>query len=121
MKHATLTNGTVTGLYAVPQWFPTVEVPDHVQIGWTQTEQGWEAPPAPGKRWPNAAAFLGEFELAELAAIELSTHPTVAALRLLLGVWPGEVWQGDARIQLSLAALVEATILTPERLDELTA
>lgn len=119
MKHASIANGVVVGIYAVAQSFPTIEIPDHVQLGWMQTEDGWEAPPATGKRWPNSAAFLSDFTLAELAALELSTNPTLAALRLLLSVWPGEVWEGDTRIQLGFTALVDAGILTAERRTQL--
>jgi hypothetical protein len=63
------------------------------------------------KTWPNAAAFLSEFSLPELAAISLSTDPTIAALRLLLASWAADVWSDDPRIQLGLAKLVETGII----------
>jgi len=63
------------------------------------------------KTWHNAAAFLGEFSLEELAAISLSLDPTVAALRLLLASWAADVWSDDPRIQLGLAKLVETGII----------
>jgi hypothetical protein len=67
------------------------------------------------KTWPNAAAFLSEFSLEELAAISLSTDPTIAALRLLLASWPADVWSDDARIQLGLSKLVETEIIDETR------
>jgi hypothetical protein len=63
------------------------------------------------KTWPNAAAFLGEFSLPELAAISLSTDPTIAALRLLLASWTADIWSDEPRIQLGLAKLVETGII----------
>ena len=67
------------------------------------------------KTWPNAAAFLGEFTMPELAAIELSTDPTIAALRLLLASWPADVWSDDPRIIMGLDALVSAEIIDEAR------
>ncbi len=67
------------------------------------------------KIWPNAAAFLGEFIMPELAAISLSTDPTVAALRLLLASWPSDVWSDDPRIVGGLAALVDSGITAGTR------
>jgi hypothetical protein len=73
------------------------------------------------KTWPNAAAFLSEFSLPELAAISLSTDPTIAALRLLLASWPADVWSDDPRIVMGLAALVSAGIIDETRSAEITA
>jgi hypothetical protein len=67
------------------------------------------------KTWPNAAAFLGEFSLNELAAISLSIDPTIAALRLLLASWTADIWSDEARIQLGLAKIVEAGIINETR------
>jgi hypothetical protein len=67
------------------------------------------------KTWPNAAAFLGEFTMPELAAISLSLDPTIAALRLLLASWPADVWSDDPRIQMGLDALVSAGVIDSER------
>ena len=67
------------------------------------------------KTWENAAAFLDEFELTELAAISLSSDPTVAALRLLLASWPKDVWSDDPRIVMGLAKLVEVGIIDETR------
>lgn len=72
------------------------------------------------KIWPNAAAFLGEFIMPELAAISLSTDPTVAALRLLLA-WPADVWSDDPRIVMGLTALVSAGIIDETRKAEIIA
>jgi hypothetical protein len=73
------------------------------------------------KTWPNAAAFLGEFSMPELAAISLSTDPTVAALRLLLASWPSDVWSDDPRIIMGLGALVSAGIIDETRSAEIVA
>jgi hypothetical protein len=73
------------------------------------------------KIWPNAAAFLGGFSMPELAAISLSTDPTVAALRLLLASWPSDVWSDDPRIVMGLGALVSAGIIDETRSAEIVA
>jgi hypothetical protein len=73
------------------------------------------------KTWPNAAAFLGQFTMPELAAIELSTDPTIAALRLLLASWPADVWSDDPRIVMGLDALESAGIITEARRGEIVA
>ena len=73
------------------------------------------------KTWPNAAAFLNEFTMPELAAIELSTDPTIAALRLLLASWPADVWSDDPRIIMGLDALETAGIISAERRAEIVA
>lgn len=67
------------------------------------------------KTWNNASLFLAEFSLEELAAISLSTDPTIAALRLVLASWSGHIWSDDQRIQLGLSKLVELNIITEER------
>lgn len=45
MKHATTTDGTITGVitgvFATPQPFPTVQVPDHVGTGWQRVNGTW--------------------------------------------------------------------------------
>lgn len=75
----------------------------------------------PQKTWPNASAFLAEFSIEEKAAISLSTHPVIAALRLDLLSWPGEVWSNDERIRMGMDALVEANILPEFRRQEILA
>lgn len=64
------------------------------------------------KKWANAADFLGEFSLEQMAAISLSTNPTIAALRLLLASWPSDVWSDDPRILMGLDQLVGDGILS---------
>lgn len=70
------------------------------------------------KTWPDAAAFLAEFSIEQLAAISLSTNPTVAALRLLLASWPADVWSDDPRIILGLGELVSDGIITAQEANE---
>ena len=67
------------------------------------------------KTWPNAALFLAEFSMPELAAIELSLDPTIAALRLLLASWPADIYSDDPRIIGGLDALVSAEIIDEAR------
>ena len=71
------------------------------------------------KTWVNAAGFLGEFSMPELAAISLSVDATVAALRLLLLSWPADVWSDDPRIVMGLAALVSAGIIDETRKSQI--
>ena len=59
--------------------------------------------------------------MTELAAISLSTDPTVAALRLLLLAWPADVWSDDPRIVGGLAALVASGIINETRKAEIIA
>jgi hypothetical protein len=94
-----------------------------------RVERQWQAVPIPPdelaararKIWTDAAAFLAEFSMTELAAIELSTDATIAALRLLLASWPKDVWSDDPRIVMGLAALVSAGIIDETRSAEITA
>jgi len=67
------------------------------------------------KVWPNTQAFLAEFTIAELAGIGLSTDPTIAALRLMLSVWSGQIYSDDQRVETGLAALHLAGIITADR------
>jgi hypothetical protein len=69
------------------------------------------------KIWSNTQAFLSEFTMEEMAAIALSTDPTVAALRLLLSVWFSEVRSNDPRVMTGLNALQSSGILTAERIN----
>lgn len=73
------------------------------------------------KTWKNAAAFMAEFTMPELASVSISQDPTVAALRLLLSAWPSDVWSDDPRIQMGLAALVSTGIIDETRKAELLA
>jgi len=65
--------------------------------------------------WPNTQAFLAEFSLAEMAGIGLSTDPTIAALRLMLSVWAGQIYSDDPRVVTGIDAIEAAGILTAER------
>ena len=73
------------------------------------------------KTWPNAAMFLAEFTMPELAAIELSLDPTIAALRLLLASWPADIYSDDPRIIGGISALVAAGIIDEARRAEIVA
>jgi hypothetical protein len=73
------------------------------------------------KSWDNSSMFIQEFTLTEMAAISLSQDPTVAALRLLLSTWFGEVWSDDPRVQSGLSALIDSGIINEARRDEILA
>ena len=69
------------------------------------------------KIWDTSADFIAEFTLEELAAVQLSTNATIAALRLILAAWRAPVWSDDPRIQLGLATMVSENLITTERRD----
>jgi hypothetical protein len=71
------------------------------------------------KRWPDAEAFVAEFTLPEMAAIGLSTEPTIAALRFLLSSWRSQVISDDPRVQAGLDALVQTAIISEQRRAEI--
>lgn len=73
------------------------------------------------KVWPNSSLFLQSFTFPEMAGISLSTDPTIAALRLLLTAWAGEVWSDDPRIQMGMQALVASGIINQARADDILA
>ena len=73
------------------------------------------------KSWDNSSMFIQEFTLTEMAAISLSQDTTVAALRLLLSTWFGEVWSDDPRVQSGLSALISSGIINEARRDEILA
>jgi hypothetical protein len=73
------------------------------------------------KSWDNSSMFVQEFTLTEMAAISLSQDTTVAALRLLLSTWFGEVWSDDPRVQSGLSALINSGIINEARRDEILA
>lgn len=66
------------------------------------------------KTWDSPASFLGEFSMEQIAAISLSTDPTIAALRLFMAAWKGEVWSDDPRVVAGISATVSVGIITPE-------
>jgi len=73
------------------------------------------------KTWISSADFIAEFTLEELAAVQLSTNPTIAALRLILAAWSKPVWSDDPRIQLGLSTMVSESLITTERSTEILA
>lgn len=92
---------------------PTAAEMDAARV---RAEAALAAALTPGaKRWPSVQEFTAEFGFEELAAVSLSTHPTIAAMRMILATWRGEVHADDARVQAGLGACVEAGILTAER------
>jgi hypothetical protein len=100
----------------------TQHAPEWIEGAWVVRDLTPEELAALARKvWPNASAFLAEFTMPELAAIELSTDPTIAALRLLLASWPADVWSDDPRIVMGLAALVSAGIIDETRSAEIVA
>lgn len=100
--------------------YASLEWDDPVQTKPTEAEleTAWrelQAAAAARKVWRNAQAFVAEFTPAEVAGIALSAAPVVAAMRFKLTTWFGEIHSDDADVLAGLDALVEATILTPER------
>lgn len=78
-------------------------------------------PPPPNyKIWGNAQAFMAELTMPEKVEIALSTDATIAALRLELSTWFSEVHSNDPRVIAGLDKLVELSILTETRKDEIT-
>lgn len=73
------------------------------------------------KRWANGEDFLQEFTMQEMAGISLSTDVTIAALRILLAVWNGEVWSDDPRVVAGLDAVESAGIINADRKAEILA
>ena len=71
------------------------------------------------KVWENASAFIQEFSLEEMASISLSQDPVIAALRLLLSTWFGEVWSDDPRVINGLDSLVTSGIIDENRRQEI--
>jgi hypothetical protein len=71
------------------------------------------------KVWENASAFVQEFSLQEMASISLSQDPVIAALRLLLSTWFGEVWSDDPRVVNGLDSLVTSGIIDENRRQEI--
>ena len=71
------------------------------------------------KVWENASAFIQEFSLQEMASISLSQDPVIAALRLLLSTWFGEVWSDDPRVINGLDSLVISGIIDESRRQQI--
>lgn len=81
----------------------------------TQEEAEAARAAASRKIWTDSAAFLAEFSMEQIAAISLSTDPTIAALRLFMAAWKGEVWSDDPRVVAGLDACLSASIITQEQ------
>ena len=80
----------------------------------------WVIPPKPDcKQWANVQYFMDEFTVEEKAQIALSTDPMIASLRLTLTTWLSDISSNDPRVSLGLSKLVEAGILTPERVQQI--
>lgn len=84
---------------------------------WAQAEFEAQLPPA--RQWPDVQAFVAEFTLEELAAIELSQAAQIAALRMKLKTWQSAVHADHPLVQAGRAALVSAGILTVARAAEI--
>jgi hypothetical protein len=79
----------------------------------------WDRQQNPLKSWPDVEAFISEFTMEEMAAISLSTDPTIAALRFLLSGWRSQVLSDDSRVVQGLTALVSVAIISDERRTEI--
>jgi hypothetical protein len=106
-----------------PDYDPaTHHAPEWADGQWVSTPLTPEEIAASARKiWPNAATFLAEFTMPELAAISLSLDPTIAALRLLLASWPADIYSDDPRIIGGLSALVAVGIITESRRGEILA
>ena len=122
MKYVELTNGVVVTVRSEP--YPpnnplTIAAPNEVECGWSLANGNWIPPISTRKTWDTSTDFIEEFTLSELAAVQLSTNPTIAALRLILSAWSKPVWSDDPRIQLGLATMVSEALITAERSAEI--
>lgn len=71
------------------------------------------------KVWSSPADFIGSLSMGEQAGISLSDSPVLAALRMQLTVWAGEINGDDDRILTGLAEMVSRGIISEERRKEL--
>ncbi len=67
------------------------------------------------KTWATSQDFLAEFTMAEIGGIGVSQDPTVAALRLVLSTWVGQIYSDDERVIMGLDAIQASGIITAER------
>lgn len=100
---------------------PTIEEIETYRIATEADLAQKDAVIAARKIWQDSAAFMASFTLAETASISISANTTIAALRLILATWQGEIWSDDPRIIAGLDALVESQIITTERRDAILA
>lgn len=71
------------------------------------------------KIWPTVADFYAQFTPSEKYIIQSSTVPSIVVARGDLAMWRGDVWSDNADVLAGLDAMVEATIITPERKAEI--
>lgn len=97
----------------------TQRPPVWIQDQWVVIDKSPEELAADARKvWATSARYLLEFTLPEMAAISLSTDPTIAALRLLMASWDGEVWSDDPRVVAGLDALEANGIIDAARRAE---
>lgn len=93
---------------------------DKVERSWVLLALSPEEQAAAARKvWKTSGDYLTEFTFEEMAAISLSQNPTIAALRLLLASWAGEVWSDDPRVLTGIQALITQGIITQARADEI--
>lgn len=101
------------------QW---VEGTESIDTGLKTVTRGWQVHSLPDfKTWANVQLFMAEFTMEEKAMIALSTDPTLAALRLELSTWLSEVYANDPRVVTGINKLVELSIVSQVRADEILA
>lgn len=112
--------------YPQPEYDPNthyLEVTEEIDVAQSRVVRDWVIhtiqPAAPG--WLNVQAFMASFAMPEIAAVSLSTDPTIAALRLTLSTWLGRVEVPDLRVQTGLNKMVELGIISADRKAEIEA
>lgn len=120
-RYAIIKNGVITNVILVDleKWSPSdgsliLPEEDAISQGYT-----WGNEISTRKIWNNSSEFLAEFTLEETAQISLSTNPVIAALRLVLLSWIGEIWSDDERIKVGINTLVEENIIDQVRADSI--
>lgn len=98
-------------------WVDTVQVkPTEAEVNAAIAEI--ESEPTP-YIWSNAQDFISEFSPTELAAIALSSDPTIAGLRFKLSTWFSAVWSTDPLVLAGMQALVSANIISETRKNDI--
>lgn len=112
--------------YPQPEYDPKthyLEATEAIEVAQTRVVRSWAIQELqladPG--WPNVQAFMTSFTMPEIAAVSLSTDPTIAALRLTLSTWLGRVEVPDLRVQTGLNKMVELGIISADRKAEIEA
>lgn len=100
-----------------------LEPTETINVSAKTVTRGWEVKELPPKipGWTNVQAFIASFTMLEIAAVSLSTDPTIAALRLTLSTWLGRVEVPDLRVQTGLNKMVELGIISADRKAEIEA